>query len=180
MILGSGEGACYDYLWSTPGSGGTAGQGGMIEYSSTSKIYSYNGNRITEDNFDYSKISYEYDKDGNLLDGSSGEKTIANVITQKNDESKRIIPAKIFIQDGIRRAVYDNLCYMSDERKKEYGVDGDIPLEKIKNVSKNGGTVKNVQIIEENTSMPFYQQGIGSGAGYIEVSNGTFEPITTP
>ena len=148
---------------STAGSGGTAGQGGIIKYSATSKIYAYNGNRITEDDFNYEQECYEYDKDGNLLDGTStGGKVVVNVVKFINDDSKKIIPAKIFIQDGIRRAVYDNLCYMSDERKKQYDVDGEIPNNKIKNVSSRTADIKNVCIIDEKLDMPHSQQGIGS------------------
>ena len=166
--------------WSTAGSGGTAGQGGTIEYFPTSEIYSYNGNMITEDDFNYNETYYEYDEDGNYLDGTDGKDTkVAQVIEFKNDSSKKIIPAKIFIQDGIKRAVYDNLCYMSEERKKQYGVDGVIPKEKIKNTSDNGA-IQCVQIIGKELSVTHSRQGIGSGAGYIEVSNGTFEQIATP
>lgn len=181
MKLGSGEGGCWlDRNWSTAGSGGIAGQGGIIKYSSTSIISAYNGNRITEDDFDYSKTYYDYDNNGNYLDGTGGkDRKIAEVIEFKNESNKKIIPAKIFIQDGIRRAVYDNHCYMSEARKKQNGVDGEIPANKIKNVSK-GNTLKNVRIIDEKLDMPYSKQGIGSGAGYIEISNGTFEQITTP
>ena len=134
---------------------------GDIKYSSNSNIIAYNGNRITEDNFDYDGTYYEYDENGNLLDGTSGSPVQVQAISFINDTSKKIIPAKIFIQDGIRRAVYDNLCYMSEERKKQYGVDGDISQEKIKNTSKSGA-VKCVRIIEENTNMTHSKQGIGS------------------
>ena len=163
--------------WSTAGSGGTAGQGGTIEYSPTSEINSYNGNMITEDDFNYSNTYYEYDEDGNYLDGTDGKDTkVANVVEFKNDSSKKIIPAKIFIQDGIKRDVYDNLCYMSEERKKQYGVDGVIPMEKIKNTSKNGA-VQCVRIVDKELNVTHSRQGIGSGAGYIEVSNGTFNVV---
>ena len=159
--------------WSTAGSGGTAGKGGIVKYSQEGKINSYNGNRITEDNFDYETICYEYDKDGNLLDGTNGISEEASVVSYENDINRKIIPTKIFIQDGIRRAVYDNLCYMPEKRKTKYGVNGDISLERIKNTS-SSGNVKCVRIIEE-VNVPYSKQGIGSGAGYIELSNGTFE-----
>lgn len=148
--------------WSTAGSGGTAGKGGSIKYSPDATINAYNGNRITDDMFDYSKIYYEYDEDGNLLDGTDGkEKKEARTISFINDASKKIIPARIFIQDGIKRAVYDNLCYMSEGRKKQYGVNGEVAQEKIKNTSKTG-SIKCVKIIEENISMLHFMQGIGS------------------
>ncbi len=162
--------------WSTAGSGGIAGEGGIIKYSKTSEINSYNGNRITGDVFDYSQVCYEYDKNGNLLDGSSGKiKQEAKMISFINDNNKKIIPAKIFLQDGIRRAVYDNYCYMSEERKIKYGVADESKLV-VRDTSQNGA-VKNVQIIEEKENIIHSHQGIGSGAGYIELDNGTFELI---
>ncbi len=166
-----GEGGCWygtrfsdNGSWSTAGSGGVAGEGGIIKYSSISEIKSYNGNRITEDNYNYDEICYEYDKDGNLLGENSEGKTRANVVTFENDKSKKIIPAKIFIQDGIRRAVYDNLCYMSEERKIQYGVNGNILDAKIKNMSINGFT-KNVRIMDEDLDILCFSQGIGSRCG---------------
>ena len=177
-----GLGACWcdTQYAATAGSGGTAGQGGIIKYSSASVINAYNGNRITEDDFNYNEVYYEYDKDGNYLDGSDGKDTkIANAIEFKNESNKKIIPARIFIQDGTRRAVYDNLRYMSDERKNLYNVNLPDNQLVIKDESSNK-LVKLVEIIKENNSMAHSHQGIGSGAGYIEISNGTFEQITTP
>ena len=167
-------------FWSTAGSGGTAGQGGVVKYSLTSKINSYNGNMITEDDFNYNETYYEYDKDGNYLDGSDGKDTkIANVIELKNESNKKIIPARIFIQDGIKRAVYDNLCYMSEERREKYKVNTlDENLE-IKNSSKYGD-IKCVKIVKEDNKITYSRQGIGSGAGYIELDNGSYEVITNP
>ena len=159
--------------WSTAGSGGTAGQGGIVRCSTASEIHAFNGNRITEDDFNYDDVSYEYDEDGTLLDGTTEDAVVARVVKFINDDSKKIIPTKIFIQDGIRRAVYDNLCYMSDARKEQYGVDGEISESKIKNQTTNG-VVKCVRIVDRNENIPHSQQGIGSGAGYIELSNGTY------
>ena len=65
---------------------------------------------------------------------------------------------------------------MPEKRKTKYGVNGDISLERIKNTS-SSGNVKCVRIIEEDINVPYSKQGIGSGAGYIELSNGTFEMI---
>ena len=100
----------YDYniRWSdSGGDGGKAGNGGVVRVSKGAVVNAFNGNRITQDNFDYSAICFEYDKDGNLLDGNS-EKSIeeAKVITIKNNESQKLIPTKIFIQDGILRSIY--------------------------------------------------------------------------
>lgn len=168
-----GMGGCYRKDWSTAGSGGVAGQGGIIEYSSTSEIYSYNGNRITKDDFDYGETYYEYDKDGNYLDGTNGNnEDIAEVVELKNEPNKKIIPAKIFIQDGFKRKVYDKLQYMSNERKEKFGIN-EANIEE-RNIA-TYGTTTIIEIISEDNNVTHSQQGIGSGAGYIELSNGTFE-----
>ena len=151
-------------LWSTAGSGGTAGKGGKISYSKDVTINSYNGNRITEDDFDYSKICYEYDKDGNLTDIE------VDAIQVKNTD-KKIIPAKIFIQDGIKRAVYASYEYMTKEDKIKYNVNEKSEVR----ATTSDTLLKIVKIIDENLEMPHSRQGIGSGAGYIELDNGSYE-----
>lgn len=143
----------------------------------TSEIYSYNGNRITEDGFDYDEPYYEYDKDGNLLDGTHGDTTkIAEVVEFKNKPNRKMIPAKIFIQDGVKRKVCDRLQYMGDERKEKFGVNESTITEITEDVY---GIITIIRIISEENGVAHSRQGIGSGAGYIEVSNGIFEKITS-
>lgn len=149
-----GLGGAYSnmILWSMGGSGGTAGEGGTIKCSENAKIYAYNGDRIT--NGDYTTTYYQYDKDGNLTG------TQANIVIKPNN--KKIIPAVIFIQSGIRRAVYNYSCYMSNELLTKYAINRDTTQ------------VKLVKIINEDITVSHFSQGIGSGAGYIELSNGTY------
>lgn len=155
-----GEGGCWYRLWSSAGNGGIAGKGGTIRISESALIEAYNGDCIT--NNDYTTIYYEYDKDGNKT-------TIVKNAIDVMNENKQIIPSKIFAQEGIRRAVYSNVCYLSEDKKSLYPL---VSREIIKNQSSDG-TVKNIMILEEQ-NISAYGQGIGSGAGYIELSNGTY------
>lgn len=155
-----GEGGCWYMGWSTAGSGGIAGKGGKIMKSEGSEIHAYNGDRIT--NGKYDQKYYEYDKDGN-------ETTEELQIVKREGDGKEFYPAKIFAQSGVRRAVYDNDIYITDARKAEFPITQTI----IKNKTTN---VKNIQILPE-ANISFYFQGIGSGAGYIELSNGEFGSI---
>lgn len=167
-------------LWSTAGSGGTAGQGGIVTFSNNSQIFAFNGNRITND--DYETKYKDYDKDGNEIPGSS-----LNVLEKDSFEidevtgkisivKKKFIPAKIFIQDGIKRAVYDNFEYMGKERKIKYGVDKSLNELIVKN-STQSEQLHCILIVPEEQNVEHSKQGIGSGAGYIEVSNGTFNVV---
>lgn len=158
--------------WSTAGSGGTAGKGGEVTYKSAGNIHAYNGDMITEESYDYSK-SYSVP---DMYNTDTNNTIVSPVEVFKSSPPKKIIPAVIFMQNGTRRKVYDNLCYMPEDRKKKYNVDGDISDDKIKNKSTNGA-VQCVQIIEEDLKKTHSKQGIGSGAGYIELDNGTFSPI---
>ena len=160
-----GEGGAYVRgIRSSAGDGGIAGSGGTIKYSKNAEIYAYNGDRITTG--DHDSIYYEYNKDGNLSDVQAKPVTFIN-------GKKTIIPAKIFAQDGIRREVYNIAEYMPEEDKIKYGVTDDSYY---KNTSGGEWDVRNVRILEEIT-IDSYGQGIGSGAGYIEISNGTFNEI---
>lgn len=141
------------------GSGGKAGSGGEIYYYNLDKIKAYNGDRITND--DYTSTYYEYNADGTLTT------TIANLIEKLNGD--KFIPAKIFAQDGTIRATYHSNQHMSEEECLERGITfcGDA----------SGKTV-NVKMTEETTvPVTGYGQGIGSGAGNLEQSNGILKNI---
>lgn len=128
------------------GSGGIAGNGGVIKTSLNAKIFAYNGNLYT-DGTDY--------KNGlnqcpiYLQNGTKIAKYIYNryggemynyfeLILQSNQES-------------VAKTGYKNTKYESISNVERY-------------ITKNS-VLSNVDMIN---------QGIGSGAGYIEISNGTY------
>ena len=140
--------------------GGTAGAGGQIYYKNLDKINAYNGDRIT--NKDYTTIYYEYNPDGTLT------KEIAKVVQKQNGE--KFIPAKIFAQAGTIRATYHTNQHMSQEECSKRGITycGD-----------SSGKTVNVKMTEQtSTKKTQYGQGIGSGAGNLEQSNGILKPIS--
>lgn len=151
-----------DYSWyrDFSGSGGSAGTGGKVYYYNLEKIKAYNGDRIT--NNDYTTQYYEYNADGTLTN------KIANVL-QRLDGTK-FVPAKIFAQDGIIRATYHTNQHMSQTECSNRGIVfcGD-----------SSGKTVNVKMTEESqTEKTGYGQGIGSGAGNLEKSNGILKPIS--
>lgn len=126
------------------GSGGIAGKGGNVKTSSEAKIYAYNGNECT---------------------------------LNKTDEGYYEKPLEIYIQKGILIGVYKTNKNWSEEIENFY--------EKLFNTkysaTKASGTkcddIVNVCLRQysSNTNLTTsYGQGIGSGAGYIELSNGTY------
>lgn len=166
------------------GSGGKAGNGGNVKVSSTAKVYAYNGDRITND--DYTTPIYDYDKDGNVLS------TTCYVLTKYGTEQKTS-PIKIFAQSGILRNVYyTNLDW---GRKPTTGYDyfysifGNQIEASVKNIIRptNYDEVGNYLIrAERNVGTTGYINpetqdcyGVGSGAGYMEVSNGTYTVDST-
>lgn len=161
------------------GSGGKAGNGGNVIVSTQATVYAYNGDRITDG--DYTSPIYDYDKDGNRL------LTKSYVLTKYNTATKTS-PLKIYAQAGILRNVYyTNLDW---GRKPTtgwnyfYGIFGEQLEQSVKNIKRptNFDEVENHLIRREQIiSLTGYTNpetndcyGIGSGAGYMEVSNGTF------
>lgn len=178
-----GQGGVF-YYSSIPGyfpsgSGGKAGNGGNIKVSSQAQVYAYNGDRIT--NADYTTPIYDYDKDGNKLS------TTCYVLTKYNT-SQKTSPIKIFAQSGILRNVYYN--NLDWGRKPTTGWDyfyeifGNQLEESVKDIIRptNYNEVENHLIRREmSIELTGYTNpethdcyGIGSGAGYMEVSNGTY------
>ena len=154
-IGGQGSGACH-YLvneqWFNDhaGSGGAAGLGGKVKVSSLAKIYAYNGDMIT-DGTSYSGVT------GYMPDGTSTG--VALSVIEKNNGTK-IIPLQIFGQAGISRAVYEaNYKTITKSADLENKV---IKSEQV--IAKSGYK-------HPDTESVF---GVGSGAGYVETSNGTY------
>ncbi len=142
--------------------GGIAGKGGNIYISQTAHLYAYNGNECTlpKDNGNY------YNK-----------------------------PLEIFAQNGVLREVYklntawgirENYSYEYFSRLFGSTLGGDVFSTVLSN---KDGTAKNVLVRKrvENTSLrsgyinPSNNSvyGVGSGAGYIELSNGIYRVCAT-
>ncbi len=173
------------------GDGGIAGKGGVVRVSKESLIYAYNGDMVT--NNDYENI-YEYDAKGNKTDTK-----LEAIACQINKNSlNKIIPAKIFSQDGILRAVYKTNAFWENSENKPYkegysyndfkrifgekinesetrniNVPKDESEYKLICIRSQQECVKTTYINPQTNSC----QGIGSGAGYIELDNGTYEQI---
>ena len=156
-IGGQGGGACggmpYD-LFDSAGDGGIAGIGGVITYSSDAILYAYNGNKYTDET--------SYNEGKNQLE--------------------------IFAQNGELREVYKYNSWWGklDDYKYDYFTKlfGNSVNNAISSVSKATGIadIENVLVRESKTCelsgytnpITSNTQGIGSGAGYIELDNGTY------
>ena len=181
--IGGQGGVAYraSYIGAYPsGSGGIAGSGGMVSVSPNSSVNAFNGDRITND--DYISRIPDFDKDGNDIGTNS-------YVLTKYGTSDKTSPLKIFAQSGILRDVYyTNLCWGVKPRTGyDYfsGMLGDQLEESTKDV-KAATTYDEIEchlIRKEKTiGETGYENpetrdcyGIGSGAGYIEVSNGTYK-----
>ena len=151
LILGGYDAKYNGTLGHQSGSGGTGGQGGIIKVSDNAKVYAFNGNYFTDN------ISgHEY---GNGLN-----------------------QCPIYLQNGISIAKYD----MTD--------DTHLFLKTAQTTVNKSGYINNIYIENEifsskrtlniNTSLGITGNpltnvdmsllGVGSGAGYIELSNGTY------
>lgn len=155
---GSGIGYGAGSWWADAGGdGGKAGNGGTVKVSSNSKVYAFNGNRYT-DGTDYK-----------------------NGINQ----------CPIFIQNGQLRAIYKLNAWWNEKEffNFEYlnsilgnTIEGSVKKLTIANEMSN---LKNSLVRAEKNDNNFKTQyinpstknsyGVGSGAGYIEVSNGTYK-----
>lgn len=143
------------------GSGGASGAGGNVYYYDLSKVHAYNGDMIT--NEDYTTKHYAYDIEGNLTT------TALTTVTKQNGDM--IIPAIIFAQTGTIRATYQTNQHMSQAECNKYGVEYYVYGDQT--------TLINVEITKETkTATTRYGQGIGSGAGNLEKSNGILASIS--
>lgn len=154
-----GEGGCVAG-WSAhsidyAGDGGVAGKGGIVVVSSDCVIHAYNGNKYT--------------------DG-----------TNYNDGANQL---EIYAQSGVLRKVYKGNYHWGETEMRTFSywsnILGDqLLLETDLVPATSNDTLHNVLIRDEINIDPlsyekdgeniFVGQGIGSGAGYVEVSNGTY------
>ena len=141
------------------GDGGIAGYGGIIKVSKDANVYAYNGNKYTD-----GLTGHEYNDGENQLD--------------------------IYLQLGTQKAIYITNYQWGIKPNKNYsffyGLFGsriNITQNQVSNPTKNEERV-NVLVRTERTDSSYlsgYQNklnnstlGVGSGAGFIEISNGTY------
>ncbi len=181
-----GGGCAEDHCFrDSGGDGGLAGKGGKIIVEETATVYAFNGNRITDDKFDYDKtIVKDISDTGEIL------QTTQDVL-MKQDGTK-FIETKIYAQNGILRPVYKNNSWWGV--KENYNYEYFLKLFKtdlvsdVKNIVICNGTLETrkyylIRDRKEDTNLKTSYinpltgdcYGIGSGAGYIELSNGTYE-----
>jgi len=156
-----GQGACAGNTQG--GDGGIAGKGGTVKVSNSAKIFAYNGNKYTDD-------------------------------TEYNDGENQL---EIFAQNGILRTVYkyDIAWNTAENRSANFfknllgsdvhaNIDNYVIKENINLHYETSNLLIREEIVENNirkiksgyinpNTNSVY--GIGSGAGYIELSNGTYQ-----
>lgn len=138
----------HDYKTHGTGFGGTAGSGGTIVVSSTAKIYAYNGNLYS---------------DGTSYNNGANQ-------------------CPIYLQAGINTAKYDyisqgnNVSY-TKFKLKLLSAQSSLNTLSYKNPAGGGKLNINSKLGISNNplnSVDMSKQGIGSGAGYKEISNGSY------
>lgn len=146
---GKGNQGWHNYSSHGSGDGGTAGSGGNIKVTSNNKIYAYNGNLYS--------------------DGSGSQS------------------APIYLQAGIKNAEYtyisqgDNVSYYKFLLKLQKAKSTVAKLS-YKNTAVNQKlNINQVLGISGNplNDVDMSMQGIGSGAGYKEISNGTYQVVNS-
>ncbi|MBO5397841.1 MAG: hypothetical protein J6A36_02775, partial [Clostridia bacterium] len=136
------------------GNGGIAGQGGNIVCSEISKIYAFNGN-LYSDGTDYQKGINQcpiYAQAGVIVAKYKyvGQST-ASLFSIELDKAQSSVS-----QSGYFNQLYNEIL--------------DFKNAKIVNINTKLGITGNTIL----TNVDMSKQGVGSGAGYIEISNGTY------
>ena len=151
-----GQGSqCSDWN-SQGGDGGIAGQGGNIKVSEQAKIYAYNGNKYTD--------GTEYRNGENQLEIYCQKGTLRKVYKYDifwNKREYRYVQffKEIFKEDTVQ------------------GIDNYISSSASRGGKHNNYLIrdeKGVTTLEYQNAKNMSKLGIGSGAGYIELSNGTY------
>ena len=136
------------------GSGGQAGNGGNVKVSSSARIYAFNGNLFT---------------DGTDYQNGINQCPIYSQLGVKVEKYKYIDKSKTDLftieleeaQKSINKSGYVNEIY---NEKEEYKTN------KLLNINTKLKITGNSLLTNVDMSL----QGVGSGAGYIETSNGTY------
>ena len=160
LCLGGAQNEGYhEYPTHASGSGGKAGSGGTISASKNAEVYAFNGN-IYSDGTAYfdglnqaiiyaqNKISVQKFKYKNGEVAGSGHITLIETEPQK----------------AINESGYINKKYLDSINHPTFY------LRKISNVN----SLLDIDTNTLLTSVDMSKQGVGSGAGYIEISNGTY------
>ena len=138
--------------------GGNSGAGGEVYYSKTENIFAYNGDMIT--NEDYETTYYEYNQDGTQTD------TKLIVYEREDLDGKKIkfIPAKIFAQSGVIRATYRSNQGATDLSKVQTGIKPKIANSyfELENVLATAETSTEVTNYTNSKTPELKNQGIGS------------------
>lgn len=185
LVGGQGTSYCDNYgnttnRWTkfVSGDGGAAGKGGNVKVSQNARIIAYNGDQIT--NGDYTS-TYKYNVNfiTNKIQNYSGSETVKTneklePINTTNVLSRtKIIPTIIIAQNGICRETYHTDA--NDEDKKLIKI---TPYVKIAGNSyfTNYLATEAKKIATTGYKNGYMEnQGIGSGAGYLEENNGTYK-----
>ena len=136
------------------GNGGQAGAGGNIKVSLNSKIYAFNGNLFTDG------TDYQNGINQCPIYSQTGVKIAKYKYTNKSKHDLFTIELEE-TQQIINKSGYINKIYTEKEN---------YITNKILNINTKLGITGNS--ILTNVDMSY--QGVGSGAGYIETSNGTY------
>lgn len=152
--LGEFSGAPYGHR---SGNGGIAGAGGIINKSTDSNVYAYNGNMYTGDEFEFSHDNLRVTKiiyyDGHEYNNGDNQ-------------------CPIYLQLGITIDHYNwlsNATY-SNLNLEARNINSDNTLSGYTNSLVSGKISVNSLIDNKDKNI----LGVGSGAGYIEMSNGTY------
>ena len=151
------------------GDGGVAGKGGNIKVSETTKILAYNGNRYTDgthNSTDLEKSQNQceiYAQSGNLRD------VYKYNIGWTIDSRRKYAYYEKILGDTINEEIIDEieLASVSNDTislDKKYTVFKNLLIRKAQECDLSG--------YKDSSNNFLY--GIGSGAGYIELSNGTY------
>ena len=156
MLIGGKGGLSYR-PGHTGGNGGQAGEGGQIKVSKSANVYAYNGNMYT---------------DGTPYNNGQNQ---AVIYLQAGVSPARYLHIKNRSNEWPRNPTYDiNIHSNYPKFSQQAAADTDVETSGYVN-KKNIGAKRSFVNHEYLSLVDLSTQGIGSGAGYIEVSNGTFE-----
>ena len=135
------------------GNGGAAGIGGIIKASNESNIYAFNGNLYTDDTNYNNGINQcpIYAQIGIYPAKYIFKTPTSSSFSMTLSEAQKSLPTINYIN-------------------KIYTIDSNYSLNKVMNINSKIGIETNELLIDVDMS----KQGVGSGAGYIEVSNGKY------